>query len=112
MWHGAVSGSPRTRRSSGADMKPKIQLLSAIAASLFALPVVTAERASALECPWRPMAESRLGPAEMQGLLPTGNPLDDPARMNLAVDTLRRQGLAAGMIVDALLSAYCPVVAA
>ena len=54
---------------------------------------------------------SRLA-AEVTALLSAGDPLDEPAKLNAAVDAMRAQGLGSAMIVDGLIGTYCPIVAA
>ncbi|MEY9152615.1 hypothetical protein [Bradyrhizobium japonicum] len=49
--------------------------------------------------------------AEIQKLLPVGNAMDDPGRLNSSIDALRRLGLSRTLIIDHLIGAYCPTVA-
>jgi hypothetical protein len=48
---------------------------------------------------------------EIRTLLPQGNAMDDPARLNASIDGLRRLGLSQTSIVNHLIGAYCPTVA-
>lgn len=68
--------------------------------------------AAGFECPSRPVADEPAGIKDIKSLLPVGDPLDNPAQLNTAVATLRGQGLSEGLIIDNLIGAYCPVVAA
>ncbi len=63
--------------------------------------------AGAFECPVRPVDQ----PAAVKALLPAGNGLDDPAKLNAAVGAMRAQGVSQGVIIDNLIAAYCPLVA-
>ncbi len=77
----------------------------------FALQAAPAH-AAGFECPSRPVADEPAGIKDIKSLLPVGDPLDNPAQLNTAVATLRGQGLSEGLIIDNLIGAYCPVVAA
>lgn len=68
--------------------------------------------AAPFECVWRPVDADSGGAHDVKSLLPVGDPLDSPARLMAAVDTLRRQGMADVVIIDNLIGEYCPVVAA
>lgn len=48
----------------------------------------------------------------VQALLGTGDPLDKPDQLDAAVDALRKAGANRAIIIDNLVSAYCPTVAA
>ncbi len=64
---------------------------------------------AAFECP-RPVG-GPVAASDVAKLLPAGDPLDNPLALNAAVDALRKQGLGAPLIIDALVGAYCPTVA-
>jgi hypothetical protein len=49
--------------------------------------------------------------AEIRALLPSGDAMEDPTRLNASIDKLRRLGLSQTLIVDHLIGAYCPTVA-
>jgi hypothetical protein len=49
--------------------------------------------------------------AEIAKLLPVGNAMDDPGRLNASIDSLKRLGLSRTLIIDHLIGAYCPTVA-
>jgi hypothetical protein len=67
--------------------------------------------AEKFECPvlLGPDAPAKL--QEIQRLLPDGNAMTDPGRLNATVDTLRRDGMPKRLIIDHLVGAYCPMVA-
>jgi hypothetical protein len=68
--------------------------------------------AKPLVCPDNPAAANALSPADLKSLAASGNSIDRAAALNRIVATLRDRGMAAGSIVDTLISAYCPAVAA
>jgi hypothetical protein len=70
-----------------------------------------AAAAPAFECP-QPIHTPKVSASELRSLLPVGDPLADPAKLNTAVEALRGQGLSKGLIIDSLIGAYCPTVAA
>jgi hypothetical protein len=61
--------------------------------------------AAGFECDWRPAPDIRIH-------VPVGNALDDPQALNAHIDALRKQGLSRAFIIDNLIAAYCPIVAA
>jgi hypothetical protein len=67
--------------------------------------------AEKFECPVPlvPNAVAKL--QEIQRVLPDGNAMTDPGRLNATVDTLRRDGMPKRLIIDHLVGAYCPMVA-
>lgn len=66
---------------------------------------------SGFECPRTIDGSTATEAAEIARLLPVGNAMDDPSRLNESIDTLRRFGLSKTLIIDHLIAAYCPVVA-
>jgi hypothetical protein len=63
------------------------------------------------ECP-EPIDETTPAKrAEIQKLLPLGNAMDKPDRLNASIDALRNLGLPRTLIIDHLIGAYCPTVA-
>ncbi|WP_119274699.1 hypothetical protein [Taklimakanibacter deserti] len=86
--------------------------LSVVFLVLLGLTTTAVAASSNFECPAQPGDYLKLGPAEMAALLPVGDPLDDPAKLDAAIDTLRRQGLSSALIIDGLIGSYCPIVAA
>jgi hypothetical protein len=61
------------------------------------------------ECPWVPIADR---PAEaIAAMMPPAESLRDLAALPDIVSSLRQHGLTSGIIVDSLVSTYCPLVA-
>lgn len=60
-------------------------------------------------CAWLPAGQNPS--AEVAALLGAGDPLDNPPALNAAVDKLKASGLRPALIIDGLVSAYCPIVA-
>ncbi len=77
---------------------------------LTALPPASAAAAN-FECPLPVQPIVPAGLQEIQRLLPDGNAMTDIGRLNVAVGTLRRDGMSKSLIIDHLVSAYCPMVA-
>jgi hypothetical protein len=71
----------------------------------------TAAAAEKFECPLplQPTTPAKL--QEIQRLLPDGNAMADPSRLNATVDTLQRDGMTKRLIIEHLVGAYCPMVA-
>lgn len=67
---------------------------------------------AAFECPYGIVATVPIKKEEIARLLPPGNAIDDPDRLNANVDALRQAGISQNQIVDHLIGAYCPTVAA
>jgi hypothetical protein len=89
------------------------RLLAAVALSLAATCLAGAAPALAaggFQCPARPLEVA--GDARIQAALPTGDALDNVEMMNTAVTTLRGQGVSPVLIIDGMIAAYCPNVAA
>lgn len=66
---------------------------------------------SGFECPLTIDGSTTTKAAEIVQLLPVGDAMDDPSRLNESIDALRRFGLSKTLIIDHLIAAYCPVVA-
>ncbi|MBN9021726.1 MAG: hypothetical protein J0H08_06480 [Rhizobiales bacterium] len=66
--------------------------------------------AGSFECPWQPIADKPA--ASVAKLLPSANALADDADITATITELRGQGLSSGLIVDSIISAYCPAVVA
>ena len=66
--------------------------------------------AGSFECPWQPIADKPA--ASVAKLLPSADALGDDADIGATITELRDHGLSSGMIVDSIISAYCPAVAA
>ncbi|MCS0501028.1 hypothetical protein [Ancylobacter mangrovi] len=63
------------------------------------------------ECPTPSEPGAKPTIADVQKLLPSGDSMDDPAKLNAAIGTLRQDGAKAPYIIDHLIAAYCPTVA-
>lgn len=82
-------------------------------ASVFALALVAAQpalAAGAFECPKSTLEAAQA--ATIKSVLPTGDGLDKPEALDAAVDGLRAAGFSSGLIIDGVITAYCPTVAA
>lgn len=84
-------------------------------ASLYSVRAEVVEKSipaqSAFTCPSTVTGATAEQREKIRELLPTGNALDDPARLNASIDGLKRLGLSKTMIVDHLVGAYCATVA-
>ncbi|MFG1403536.1 hypothetical protein [Xanthobacter sediminis] len=88
----------------------KASLFAAVAAlALCAMPRLGLADTAKFECAWLPAGQKPS--AEVAALLAAGDPLDQPNVLNAAVDKLKASGLRPALIIDGLVSAYCPVVA-
>lgn len=63
---------------------------------------------AAFECPTQPIEEA--GASKIAAMLPTGDAFDDREALSTAVTTLHAEGISLPMIVNNLISAYCPTV--
>ncbi len=63
-------------------------------------------------CPAKVVGADASQVPQITSVMPAGDALDDVAKLNAAVATLRERGISSGIIIDNLISAYCPVVAA
>ena len=80
-----------------------------------ALVLITAQHpllAKPLVCPNNLSAANAISPKDLTSLMASGIGFDHTATLNRVVTALRDRGMAAGSIVDTLISAYCPAVAA
>lgn len=93
-------------------MKQILQRVLAAFLPLLALTSASLAAGTDFECPAQPAGYLKLSPAEVTALLPVGDPLDDPAKLDAAIDALRQQGLSSALIIDGLIGSYCPIVAA
>jgi len=82
--------------------------LTAVACALAASQPALA--AGAFECPAKPLAVPQ--DARVQAALPTGNAFQNVDALNASVDKLRTEGVNPILIIDGLITAYCPVIAA
>ena len=67
--------------------------------------------ATGLECPWNTL-EGGQYTSEVSNLLPSGDAFEDIPKVNAAVYALRQQGIGAPLVIDTLISSYCPIVTA
>ncbi len=84
-----------------------------IAAALsvaFAAPAFAADRR--LECPAIKAGEEPAAVKDLRLSFGQQDPLNVPDALNAAVDRLRKDGANRTLVIDNLISAYCPVVAA
>src|SRR4051794_23562970 len=83
-------------------------LLSFTAFMLAFVPAVAAEQ---FECPnpFTPSTPAKL--EQVNGLLPNVNAMTDVGLLNVAIGTLRRDGLSKRLIIVHLIDAYCPMIA-
>jgi hypothetical protein len=72
-------------------------------------PAVAAAEKFECPLPLGPNTPAKL--QEIQRLLPDGDAMANPDRLNATVDTLRRDGMPKRLIIDHLVGAYCPIVA-
>lgn len=63
---------------------------------------------AAFECPTQPLEAARA--ATIAASLPTGDAFDDRVALSTTVTALQAEGVSMPMIVDNLISAYCPTV--
>jgi hypothetical protein len=91
-------------------MNHRILAILAVAISLAAS--APSAHAAGFECSWRPTADDAPQIRDVDALIPVGDDLDQPAKLNAAVDTLRAQGMPEASIINNLIAAYCPTVAA
>lgn len=68
--------------------------------------------AKTLTCPTIAPATVAIAANDIKSLAAVGNPVDRAAILGRVVATLRDRGMIASGIVDSLISAYCPLVAA
>jgi hypothetical protein len=77
---------------------------------LIAMPPAGAA-AENFECPVPPGLNTSAKLQEIKRLLPDGNAMADPDRLNATVDSLRQDGMPKSLIINHLVGAYCPMVA-
>lgn len=89
-------------------MKKAPLFAAAAAIAMFAVPGMGFAATSKFQCPWLTGKET---PApEITALFQGGDPLDNPTILNTAVEKLRASGLNRALIIDGVVSAYCPLV--
>jgi hypothetical protein len=82
-------------------------MLVTVSVSVFAEPAH-----AAFQCPYDIAATAPIKKEEIEKLLPPGDAMDDPDRLNASIDAFRKAGISQIRIVDHLIGAYCPTVAA
>lgn len=84
-----------------------------LTATAFALALGAAAPAHAagpFECPTKPLEAAQA--AKIKALLPSGDAFDKVEQLNAAVTQLKSEGANPVLVIDTLIAAYCPVVAA
>ncbi len=79
---------------------------------LFAMMSVEAAKADDFICPVQPETGLTASGAPKAPQISSSEPLDTAERLGAAVELLRSKGVSSTMIVDNLMAAYCPRVAA
>ena len=79
--------------------------------TLFVLTLVPAVAAEKFECPnpFTPSTPAKL--EQVKGLLPNVSAMTDVGLLNVAIGTLRRDGMSKSLIIDHLIGVYCPMIA-
>jgi hypothetical protein len=94
-------------------------LLIGTMVSAASTPATTAEAASAVlpqashagfTCPNAVEGTTQAQQSEIDTLLPSGDAMDDPGRLNASIDGLKRLGLSRTLIIDHLIGSYCPII--
>jgi hypothetical protein len=83
-------------------------VLVAVTASLFAC---GAANAAAFVCPQKSAGANAAQAKTIAAAIPSGDALADVSKLNAAVTALRSKGVSNGVMVDSLISTYCPTVA-
>ena len=66
---------------------------------------------AAFVCPVKSVGTSAAQDQAIAAAIPAGNALDDVTKLNAAVTALRTKGVSSAVLVDSLISSYCPAVA-
>ncbi|GHE60674.1 hypothetical protein GCM10019059_20260 [Camelimonas fluminis] len=88
----------------------KVFSIAAALAVMLAAPAFAADKA--FECPAIKAGEEPAAVKDLRLNFGKQDPLNDPDALNAAVDKLRKDGANRTLVIDNLISAYCPVVAA
>ena len=86
---------------------------NAVCAAVVSLMIVcgAADASAAFVCPVKsPGANAAQGKAIAKAI-PAGDALDDVTKLNAAVTSLRAKGVSNAILIDSLISSYCPAVA-
>lgn len=84
-----------------------------VVAATFALVMsgsTAAFAAGTFECPTKPLEDAKA--ASIRAILPNGDAYGHVESLNNAVTTLKAQGASPALVIDSLISSYCPLVAA
>lgn len=84
-------------------------ILAAVMSSLVVCGSATA--VSAFVCPVKSLAANATQDQAIAAALPAGDALAEVSKLNAAVNALRATGIGNAIIIDSLISAYCPTVA-
>lgn len=85
------------------------RLVPVAALGLSILSVQPSLAAGSFECPKQALED--VSSSSVEALARSGDPLGNVEAMNAAVDSLRAKNVSSGLIIDALVAAYCPTVA-
>jgi hypothetical protein len=66
---------------------------------------------AAFVCPVKSVGTNAAQDQAIAAAIPTGNALDDVTKLNAAVAVLQAKGVSNAIMVDSLISSYCPTVA-
>ncbi|NWG25463.1 MAG: hypothetical protein HXY30_13800 [Pseudorhodoplanes sp.] len=83
-------------------------LIALMSALVFCAP---SPASAAFVCPVPAVGANAAKDREIAAAIPAGDALDDVAKLNAAVSALRGKGIGNAVIVDSMISAYCPAVA-
>jgi hypothetical protein len=86
---------------------------NAISAAMLSSLVVcgSAGASAAFECPVKSVGANAAQDQAIAAAVPAGDALDDVSKLNAAVASLRATGIGNAVVIDSLISAYCPTVA-
>jgi hypothetical protein len=87
----------------------RIAKLAAVLSTVFVCG--SANVAFALECPVKSVGANAAQDQVIAAAIPAGDALDDVSKLNAAVASLRATGIGNAVVIDSLISAYCPTVA-
>lgn len=87
-----------------------LRFLPATAIAAVLLAASPALAAGAFECPKSSLEAAQA--ATIKAALPSGDGLDQADALLAAVDSLKTKGIGSAFIIDGVISAYCPAVAA
>lgn len=85
------------------------RLAAAAAFSFFVF--AQAGASAAFVCPVKSVGTNAAQDQAIAAAIPTGNALDDVTKLNAAVTALQAKGVSNAVLIDSLISSYCPTVA-